>query len=280
MKNQIIFANLTKIVGENNVLIDQDSKIFYGKDLTQNYIPDPLAIVFPKTEEEIINIVRFANDTLIPLVPSGGRTGYSGGAVAAHQELVISFDKMNHIIDFNDQDKTVRCQPGVITKTLQDFAIQHGLFYPVDFASSGSSQLGGNIATNAGGIKGYSLWLNSKLGGRFKCNNFGNGDLLCLNHGLIKNASGYDLRQLFIGSEGTLGFITEATMRLISQPPSNKVILFAVPDKEFFIDILHLFSAIQYITAFEFFSQTAINYVIEDLKIPHPFPTEHPFSMF
>ncbi|MEM8366954.1 FAD-binding oxidoreductase, partial [Morganella morganii] len=87
------------------------------------------------------------------LVPSGGRTGLSAAAVAANGEVVVAFDYMNRILDFNAFDRTVVCQPGVVTKQLQTFAEENGLYYPVDFASSGSSQIGGNIGTNAGGIK-------------------------------------------------------------------------------------------------------------------------------
>jgi FAD/FMN-containing dehydrogenase len=87
------------------------------------------------------------------LVPSGGRTGLSGGAVASNGEIVVSFDRMNRILDFNAADRIARCQAGVVTETLQDYAAERGLFYPVDFASSGSSQIGGNISTNAGGIR-------------------------------------------------------------------------------------------------------------------------------
>jgi len=120
---------------------------------TQYYSPDPMAVVFPKNEKELISLVRLANELSLKLVPSGGRTGYSGGAVAAFKEIVVSFDKMNKILSFCEEDRNVCCQPGLITKELQEFAKANDLFYPVDFASSGSSLIGGNIATNAGGIK-------------------------------------------------------------------------------------------------------------------------------
>ncbi|OGO96408.1 MAG: FAD-linked oxidase [Coxiella sp. RIFCSPHIGHO2_12_FULL_44_14] len=270
MNSTIVISQLIRLLSKDSVLLDDDSKRIYGKDLTQNDIPNPLAIAFPKNEKEIIEIIRLANATMTGLVPSGGRTGYSGGAVAKRQEIVVSFEKMNRILDFNSGDKNVKCEPGVTTKAVQDFALKNNLFYPIDFASAATCQIGGNIATNAGGIKviRYGLTRNWVSGLRVVT---GNGDLLELNYGLAKNACGYDFRHLFIGSEGTLGFITEATLRLIQPPATTKVVLFSVPDNNHFIDILHAFDVRSTITAFEFFSEIAIRHVIEELQLKHPF---------
>lgn len=276
MRDEIIISKLKDIIGNYNVLIDRDSKNKYGKDLTQRYFPNPLAIVFPLKEKDVLDIVNLSNEHHLKLVPSGGRTGYSGGAVAINEEIIVSFEKMNKILSFNDKNKTVQCEPGLITKELQDFAKENNLFYPVDFASSGSSQIGGNIATNAGGIKviRYGLTRNWVVGLRVVT---GNGDILELNHGLIKNAAGYDLLHLFIGSEGTLGFITEATMKLTELPLSSKVILLSVNDNSHFIDILNVFRKIKYVTAFEFFSDKALKHVLEDSSLISPFPIKTPF---
>src|SRR5690606_9697225 len=105
------------------------------------------------SRDEVQELGRSATEHGVALVPSGGRTGLSGGAVAASGEVVVAFDRMNRILDFSPVDRQVVCQPGVVTEQLQNFAEEQGLFYPVDFASSGSSQLGGNVATNAGGTK-------------------------------------------------------------------------------------------------------------------------------
>lgn len=276
MNEQTIITQLIHIFGKNNVLLDDESKLVYGKDFTQCYTPNPLAIVFPKKEKQLIALVELASSMQIGLVPSGGRTGYSGAAVAKNKEIVVAFDKMNNIIDFNSMDNTVKCQPGVITKTIQEYALQQNLYYPVDFASAGSSQIGGNIATNAGGIKviRYGLTRDWVCGLKVVT---GNGDLLELNKDLIKNASGYDFRHLFIGSEGTLGFITEATLQLIKSPKETKVMLFSVPNDNYFIDILNEFQKTLSIVAFEFFSEEAIQHVISDSKLKHPFSTSSPF---
>ena len=123
------------------------------------YAPQPAAIVLPKTAETGNRpIVKLANAQQLALVPSGGRTGLSAAAMATNGEIVVAFDAMNTISDFNAVDRTVVCQAGVITEQLQEFAQQQGLFYPVDFASSGSSQIGGNISTNAGGNQSHQIW--------------------------------------------------------------------------------------------------------------------------
>ena len=143
---------LTDLLG-NRLLTDPESAQRYGVDWTKVWAPAPSAIALPETIDEVQQIVEIANDHGLHLVPSGGRTGLSAGAVAANGELVVAFDRMNKILDFNEFDRAVTVQPGVITQQLQEFADEKGLFYPVDFASAGSSQIGGNINTNAGGIK-------------------------------------------------------------------------------------------------------------------------------
>jgi len=148
-----IVAALKTLVDEGKVLTDPDDLNNYGKDWTKIYAPSPVAIVFPKTTAQVQALVQFANENQVALVPSGGRTGLSAGAVAANGEVVVAFDYMNQIVDFSASDRTVRCQAGVITEQLQTFAEDNDLYYPVDFASAGSSQLGGNLSTNAGGIK-------------------------------------------------------------------------------------------------------------------------------
>src|SRR5690606_5053070 len=170
-----------------------------------------------ETVEEVQQIVRLANEHHVALVPSGGRTGLSAGAVAASGEAVVAFDRMNKVLAFDPYDRAVTVQPGVVTQQLQEYAEQQGLFYPADVASAGSSQIGGNIGTNAGGIKviRYGMTRDWITGLKVVT---GKGDLLELNKGLIKNATGYDFRHLFIGSEGTLGFVVEATVKLARQP--------------------------------------------------------------
>jgi len=272
---QVINA-LEKIVEAGKVRIDEASLNSHGKDWTKLYAPKPMAIVFPKTTEEVQAIVCLANDLEFSLVPSGGRTGLSAGAVATNGEVVVSFDYMNKIIDFSSSDQSVRCQAGVITQQLQNYAEQHGLYYPVDFASAGSSQLGGNLSTNAGGIKviKYGMSRDWVLGLKVVT---GAGEILELNHDLLKNNTGYDLRHMFIGAEGTLGFITEATMKLTRQPKNLTVLVLGLKDITNTMDVLKTFQSKLDLSAYEFFSHQAMGHVLKHNDVPAPFETEAPF---
>ena len=232
-----IITELKAIVGDDKVRLDADTLHSHGRDWTKAWEPAPMAVVFPRSTEQVQAIVQLANTEQLAVVPSGGRTGLSGGAVAANGELVVSFDYMNQISDFDPIDRTVRCQAGVITEQLQHYAEEQGLYYPVDFASAGSSQIGGNIATNAGGIK-VLRWGMTRDWVAGLTVVTGSGEILHLNNGLLKNNAGYDLRQLFIGAEGTLGLICEATMQLTRQPKNLTAFVLGV---ENFDGIMSLF---------------------------------------
>jgi len=276
MTDLALIEELKTLVDAGKVLTDADSLDAYGKDWTKHFAPAPVAIVFPKTTEQVQAIVRWANQHKVALVPSGGRTGLSAGAVAANGEVVVSFDNMNQILAFNDMDRTVVCQPGVVTQQLQMFAEEKDLYYPVDFASAGSSQIGGNIGTNAGGIKviRYGMTRNWVAGMKVVT---GKGDLLELNKDLIKNATGYDLRQLFIGAEGTLGFVVEATMRLDRAPKNLTALVLGAADFDSIMPVLHAFQNSLDLTAFEFFSDKALAKVLARGDVPAPFETDCPF---
>jgi len=276
MTHPAVIEELMTLVDPGKVLTDAASLEAYGKDWTKHYPPAPSAIVLPKTVEQVQAIVRWANAHKVALVPSGGRTGLSAGAVAANGEVVIAFDYMNQILGFNAFDRTVVCQPGVITRQLQSYAEEQGLYYPVDFASSGSSQIGGNIGTNAGGIKviRYGMTRNWVAGLKVVT---GKGELLELNKDLIKNATGYDLRQLFIGAEGTLGFVVEATMRLDRAPRNLTAMVLGTPDFDSIMPVLHAFQGKLDLTAFEFFSDKGLAKIMGRGDVPAPFATDCPF---
>jgi FAD/FMN-containing dehydrogenase len=276
MTDPALIDELKTLVEPGKVLTDADSLNTYGKDWTKHYAPAPSAIVFPKSIDQVQAIVRWANERKVALVPSGGRTGLSAAAVAAYGEVVVSFDYMNQILEFNEMDRTVVCQPGVITAQLQQYAEDKGLYYAVDFASAGSSQIGGNIGTNAGGIKviRYGMTRNWVAGLKVVT---GKGDLLELNKDLIKNATGYDLRQLFIGAEGTLGFVVEATMRLERQPTNLTAMVLGTPDFDSIMPVLHAFQDKLDLTAFEFFSDKCLDKMLARGDIPAPFETRAPF---
>lgn len=271
-----LIEQLRNAVPEARVLTEPGDLETYGKDWTRQFAPRPLAIVMPRDTNQVQSIVRFANEHHLALVPSGGRTGLSAGAVAANGELVVAFDLMNKISEFSASDRTVRCQAGVVTGQLQSFASDQGLYYPVDFASAGSSQLGGNLSTNAGGIKVIRYGMSRDWVAGLKVVT-GKGDILELNRDLVKNNTGYDLRHLFIGAEGTLGFITEATMRLTRPPENLHVLVLGLADLANTMDVLQAYQSKMDLTAYEFFSHQAMGHVIAHGDTPAPFETEAPY---
>lgn len=267
---------IRQVVGEQRVKTDQDSLMTWGKDHTKHFEPNPSVIVFPANTDEVAALVKLANQHQIAITPSGGRTGLSAGAVAANGEMVISLDRMNQVLQFYPADRMVHIQAGMITEQLQDYAQSQGLYYPVDFASAGSSQIGGNIATNAGGIKviKYGMTRNWVLGLTVVT---GKGDILHINKGMIKNATGYALQHLFIGGEGTLGIVTEAEIKLERQPQDLQVLVLGVPDFAAVMPVLHAFQNQIDLTAFEFFGDVAMQKVLDHGHVQRPFETACPF---
>ena len=260
----------------SQIKTDSESLEHWGKDWTKHFAPAASAIVFPKNTEQVQAIVLLANEHNVVLTPSGGRTGLSGGAVAANGEIVVSMDKMNHIGRFYPADRMVEVEAGVITQQLQEFAESKDLYYPVDFASAGSSQIGGNIGTNAGGIKviRYGMTRQWIMGLTVVT---GKGDILQLNRGMVKNATGYDLRQLFIGSEGTLGFVTHAQIKLERQPQDSKVIVLGMDSFNDVMNVLSAFQAQIDLTAFEFFDDIAIDKLMAHGQVQEPFESRTKF---
>ena len=260
---------LDNIFSQKQIRTDAEGLQVWGKDWTNGYPVDPSAIVFPETIEQIQELVAYSISAGLKLVPSGGRTGLSGGAVASNSEVVVSFDRMNKILDYSAKDRIVTCEPGLVTANLQAFAEEQGLYYPVDFASSGSSQIGGNVATNAGGIKVIRYGLTRDWVAGMKVVT-GTGALLDCNAGLVKNATGYDFRHLMVGSEGTLGLMCELDMRLAPKPEPQLVMVVGVPKVVDLLNILHTFTDQITLSAFEFFSDLALTKVQAHRDLPAP----------
>ncbi|RKG73672.1 FAD-binding oxidoreductase [Corallococcus exercitus] len=243
----------------------------YGRDWTRVYAPAPGAVAFPRGTEEVARFMALCHQHRVAVVPSGGRTGLAGGAVAMHGEVVLSLKRMNRMEPVDLLGNTVRVQAGAVTEAVHQHCAPHGLTWPVDFASKGSSTVGGNIATNAGGVKviRYGLTRQWVLGLQVVT---AQGQVLELNGALEKNNTGVDLRQLFIGSEGTLGIITEATLKLTRLPGKQDVFLFAVPDVA---AVLRLFrdarQAPLVLSAYEFFTDKCLARVQRHRKLRSPF---------
>lgn len=242
----------------------------YGRDWTRVYEPAPSLVCFPRTTDEVARLLRKCNEAGVAVVPSGGRTGLAGGAMAANGEVVLSTARMRRMDPVDELGMTVRVQAGAVTEEVHQHCEPHGLTWPVDFASKGSSQVGGNIATNAGGVKviRYGLTRQWVLGLEVVT---AQGDVLELNGALEKNNTGIDLRQLFIGSEGTLGVITEATLKLARLPGHLDVFLFAVADLD---GVLALFEEARRgpftPMAYEFFTDLCFARLARHRKVHNP----------
>ncbi|MDY0981103.1 MULTISPECIES: FAD-binding oxidoreductase [Stenotrophomonas] len=247
----------------------------YGRDWTRRWTPAPLAIALPGNVEEVQAILRWASAQGVAVVPSGGRTGLSGGAVAANGELVLSLERMNKALAFDAVDRTLTVQAGMALEAVHNAALEHGLIYPVDFAARGSCSIGGNIATNAGGIRVIRYGNTREWIAGLKVVT-ASGELLELNKGLIKNSSGYDFRQLLIASEGTLGVIVEATLKLTDPPPASNVMLLALPSFEVLMQVFAAFRERMQLQAFEFFTDRALEHVLAH-GAQAPFAEVHPF---
>jgi FAD/FMN-containing dehydrogenase len=205
---------------------DADEVVAYGRDWTRAHRPAPAGLARPRGADEVVALVRLARRFGVALVPSGGRTGLAGGAVAAAGELVVSLERMARIGEVDRLAGTIWCEAGAITERVHQRCAAAGLIWPIDLAARGSSTIGGNLATNAGGVRviryGHARrWLRgleavTATGERV------------VQPALEKNNSGLDLAQLYVGTEGTLGIITAATLALAPRPGRLDVLLFAL----------------------------------------------------
>ena len=221
-----IIQKLQAIVGQSFLFLDQEIRNSYGHDETEDYVFPPSVVLKPGTVEEISEIMKLAFHYEIPVTPIGGRTGLSGGALSIHAGIGLSMDRFNKILHIDEQNFQVTVEPGVVTQTLQEAVLEKSLFYPPDPSSRGSCFIGGNVAENAGGAravkygvtKDYVLNLEVVLP---------NGEIIWTGANTLKNSTGYNLTQLMVGSEGTLGIITKIVMKLL--PKNNHNILMLVP---------------------------------------------------
>ena len=254
----------------SQVTTDAADLEFYGQDWSKIVKPNASAIVFPQTTSEVVEIMKLAHTHKVSIVPSGGRTGLSGGAVATEGEVVLSLIRLNFLGPLHQGALTLKVGAGAITETVHEYCKPAGLTWPVDFASKGSSTIGGNLATNAGGVRviRYGNTRNWVLGMTVVT---AKGEVLELNHELEKNNTGYDFRQLMIGSEGTLGVITEATLKLAPLPRSRLVFFFALKD---FAALITLFTFVRHqfpnLSAFECLDQASLESVMNHFKLLSP----------
>lgn len=221
-----ILQKLTQIVGESFIFSDQETRNHYGHDETEDYVFPPNVVLKPANAKEISQILKLANEYKIPTTPIGARTGLSGGALSIYEGIGLSMERLNKILEIDEQNLQITVEPAVITQVLREAVSEKGLFYPVDPSSMGSCWIGGNIAENSGGAravkygvtKDYVLNLEVVLP---------NGEIIWTGANTLKNSTGYNLTQLMVGSEGTLGVITKAVLKLL--PKNNHNVLMMVP---------------------------------------------------
>ena len=221
-----IIGKLQNSIGENFIFTDEETRKNYGHDETEDYNFPPHVVVKPKNTQEVSEIMKIAFENEIPVVPIGGRTGLSGGALSIQGGIGLSMERFNKILDIDEKNYQVTTEPGVITQVLKDNLAEQGLFYPVDPSSMGSCFIGGNIAENSGGAravkygvtKDYVLNLEVVLP---------NGEIIWTGANTLKNSTGYNLTQLMVGSEGTLGIVTKIVLKLL--PINQHNVLMLVP---------------------------------------------------
>jgi glycolate oxidase len=219
------------ILGEKYVFTDEETLNICAKDETENlhFLPD--IVIKPRTAEEISAIMKICNANKIPVTPRGAGTGLSGGALPHFGGVLISFERMNSILEIDEKNLQVTTEPGVITEVLQNAVKEKGLFYPPDPSSKGSCFIGGNIAENSGGpkavkygvVKDYVLNLQVVLP---------TGEIMWTGANVLKNSTGYNLTQLIVGSEGTLGLVTKIVLKLIPHPKFDLLMLVPFNDLE------------------------------------------------
>ncbi|HOS47605.1 MAG TPA: FAD-linked oxidase C-terminal domain-containing protein [Bacteroidia bacterium] len=268
-------AALKQICGDDQVFTDLDQLAHYGHDETEDLQFNPAVVVRPADANQVASIMRLANAEHIPVTPRGAGTGLSGGALPVHGGILLSTERFNKIIEIDERNLQATVEPGVINQVFRDAVEAKGLFYPPDPASRGSCFLGGNLAENAGGpravkygtTKDYILNCEVVLP---------NGEIIWTGANVLKNSTGYNLTQLLIGSEGTLGIVTKIVFRLIPLPTKNLIMLvpFYSPEKACEA-VSAVFRAGFTPSAMEFMERDAIDYVMQFVDVKIPVKNEH-----
>ena len=256
-------SKFIEFVGNDYVLFDKETLLKYSSDETEDLQFLPELVLKPRNSQEISNILKYCNKKKIPITPCGARTGLSGGSLPLMSGLVMSMERFNKILDIDQRNLQATVEPGVINEVFQSEVEKKGLFYPPDPASKGSCTLGGNLAENAGGPKAlkYGVTKDYVLNLEIVTPE---GDIIWTGANVLKNATGYNLTQLIIGSEGTLGIITKIVFKLIPLVSKDITMLASFVNSE---DACKAVSAIfiHGITpsAIEFMERDAIDWAIQ-----------------
>jgi len=268
-----IISKLKSITGDEWVFTDSDSIQNYSHDYTEDFSFPPEVIVKPSSAEQVSAVIKLANEYFIPVVPRGGGTGLSGGALTIHGGICLSMERFKNIIEIDKKNFQAIVEPGVITQIFQEECEKRNLFYPPDPASRGSCFLGGNLAECSGGPKAvkYGVTKDYVLALEFVT---AAGEIINTGARVLKNSTGYNLTQLIIGSEGTLGIITKIYFKLLPLPAKKKVILVAYNSiDECASSVAKIFQAGIIPSALEMMERTAIEAAKRQLS--KEFPNSH-----
>lgn len=271
---QEITNRLKQIVGSDNVLTNREDLIPYSFDGTAALQCMPDCIVFARSTEEVASILRLANTASFPVVTRGSGTGLSGGSVPCPDGLVLCLTKMARILEVDKANLTLLAEAGATTQAISDAALQAGLFYPPDPGSMKISTIGGNVAENSGGLRGlkYGVTRNYVMGLEVV---LADGETVWTGNKCVKDVAGYTLRDLFIGSEGTLGVITKVLLKLIPVPPARQTLLAVFSQMDQAAQTVSDIIAAQIIPCtLEFLDRTTIKCVEDFAKVGLPLDCE------
>lgn len=222
--NTTIIEKLISIVGTENVLTAEDLRAQYAHDETEDLHFLPEVVVKPITPEEISSILKLCNEFNIPITARGAGTGLSGAALPIYGGIILSMERFNKIIEIDERNLQATVEPGVVNEAFQNAVKEKGLFYPPDPASKGSCFLGGNLAMSSGGPKAVKYGVTKEYVLNLEVV-LPTGEIIWTGANVLKNSTGYNLTQLMVGSEGTLGIITKIVFKLLPYPKHNVVML-------------------------------------------------------
>ena len=272
-----IIAALLAIVGDAGLKTGEDETVSFLTDWHGQYRGQALAVVMPETTEQVSRVMALADAHDIVVVPQGGNTGFMGGATpdAAGNSILLSLRRMNRIREIDATNMSMTVEAGCVLQTLHDETEKQGLYFPLNLAAKGSCTIGGNLGTNAGGLNVVRYGTTRELTLGVEVVLIG-GRVLNLLGGLRKDNTGYDLRHLFVGSEGTLGVITAATMKLFPQPVARATSFAEVRDVSAAVELLHRLQAASGggVEAFELIPADILHVVFHHFpEIPQPLAT-------
>tara|TARA_B100001093_G_scaffold505074_1_gene561811 strand:+ start:147 stop:1553 length:1407 start_codon:yes stop_codon:yes gene_type:complete len=261
-----IFNKVKSIVGESNIYIDQESLEAYGHDETENLNFPPEILIKPVNVNEVSEIIKLAFENNIPVTPIGARTGLSGGSLSVCGGIGLSMERFNKIIQIDEDNLQLIVEPGVVTQFLQEEVAKKGLYYAPDPASRGSCFIGGNIAENSGGPRAVKYGVTKDFVLNLEVV-LPNGEIINTGANTLKNSTGYNLTQLIVGSEGTLGVVTKATLKLLPLPKFNKLILVSFNSAlDACAAVSSIFKAGVIPSAMEFMDRSAVDYTIKHIE--------------